>query len=431
MGAGFVGLFPDPPPPASQNELSGSIRVDAQGGMHLAYMGSPVNGAFPVRYGHCASQCGQVSSWTFTNVADGGNGLGKVLLALDPQGHPRIGFYKTGGPANNYAYASCDTGCTAASGWTSVLLGSGRDVSNFDSPDHFFALDPQGNPGMLYDDNGATHTGLFYATCSAGNCTGAGSWQETALSTDALKTFYRTALVYDAQSHPHFAYDLYDQGTGNEVFGYAECNGGGCTSAASWSSVNLYAIGGSSAFALAVNGQGQPRFAYFNGSISDPTMANTLVYGYCNGGCTSSAAAWSNYRIGTSSSDGANGLDLALNAQGLARVAFHTGGNSGSGDGVAVAVCDGNCESTSASWHRVQAFLDPAMDTADPIPPAAGCTTAFWIDTTCVTLAIDAAGNLAVANDAKHIQGGGSCTADGGAIVPDTYGVFLGLLPAP
>jgi hypothetical protein len=420
IAPGFVGLFPDKPAPG-QHQIAGSVKVDAQGGIHVAYMGS--GPPAPVRYGYCASQCGQGASWTFIDAADGGDGLGKVLILLDPQGHPRIGYYKTNAQgAGVYAYASCDSGCTSAGGWTTALLGTGSTVSNFDSADHFFALDPQGNPGMLYFDTTGAHTGLFYASCAGANCKSAASWQELQVST--TYSFLEFALVYDAQARPRFLYEAPDM-NGNEFLGYVECNGG-CSNAASWASVVLSPLGAGSAFALGVNSQGQPRIAMYTGATADPSKAKQLVYGYCNAATCSTAASWSAYPIGTDPSDGANGLDLAFNAKGLPVVAFFTGGQLSPTDGVAVAVCDAGCESASPSWRRAQAFLDPAMDTANPIPAAANCTTAFWQSKNRVTLALDSAGNLAITADAGHLQGGGSCTT----ITTDTDGVFLGLLPS-
>jgi len=376
-------FFLDHSPTAGDKSVSNaSVAIDAQGGMHVAYLSSPTRGGYAVRYGYCASSCGQLSSWTSVSVPGAGTtseGPGTTsgvagALAVDPQGHPRL----FSGSNSGFAYSECNGNCTSASGWTTVAVGPAKGGIH-----PAFAVDAQGRAAFAYLASGGKSSA--FVSCAA-NCTTATSWQTTQLpATTATLGVFKLAL--SATGAAYVAAERLGSGGGVDLF---ECDSN-CSAASSWNQGALTLASaadsgaaplGSSAFSLALDSQGRPRLA---------VAGSPGLYAWCDGSCTS-AQSWQASPLGSN----CKGTSLAIDAQDNPHVAYDEVRR------LHYDTCTSGCNSPSATWER--ATLDGDPQASAPITdnvcqyPAPGSSgVPSWSGGSDIALAVGASGAAIVA----------------------------------
>jgi hypothetical protein len=408
---------PTPPPTEAsgalfmqpQKKIAGpSIKVDAQGGMHLAYYGAvPLADKPAATYAYCpppAAQCGDSRKWSFLSMGDQ---IDEVQLQLTPQGHPRLllGYHDTAKFLRVYIYGECDSNCTAGeSSWAFVAVTvrslNAASYGDIYLPNRTFALDPQGRPAFaIYDNNYVNvepdHIGGYYFACQA-NCTQPGSWTETLFT---HRNGYNNELVsqpvlqFTSDGKPRILAMLYPlNGTGDNGIYYFSCDGA-CDNSASWQRT-LVADRGSGPYPtwdLALDGQNRPRVSFFKYDASDGT-GQTLFYLWCDASCTSSGG-WRMLNLGLPKGDGI-GANIELDPNGRPRIAYLDSENLG------YAWCDTNC-TNAAGWRHGYADDDQTMEQEYPIARPVTCSAGIW-DSYSPSFALDRQGNPRIAYDASY-----------------------------
>jgi hypothetical protein len=407
---------------------SAGMQVDAAGGMHVGYVQYPAAG-----YAYCAptADCSKVANWAITPLSLANN-IFKAQLVVTPDGRPRMILVVSYDPTSDrgyvtdtYWYAACESGCANSANWSMAFLGDSadNDTTIFDWSPHYFALDPQGRPRLVYGPlykvdpvTFAVQSYFVFATCDQ-SCTAtkldpatgkpvAANWTSTQIDGGLS----RPALAFTSAGLPRVA-GWSDDGSGLSFTAhYLECNSA-CTDPASWSVTPLPArnssLLGSASLVLRLNSQDRPRLAV------SPDQSD-LSYLSCNGAC-GTAGNWASRGIGLAQGDGSD-ADLRFDGQDHPRMSFRAATNpdtvpGGLGFGEAFGWCNANCESTSGSWQRQLAEPATQLDAEWPIPPPAGCQ-AGWIGGFRSSLALDSAGNPRIAYDAEHWHGVGSCSPD-------------------
>jgi hypothetical protein len=389
---------------------SASVATDMDGGIHLAYHyyeaagdGAPTNGV----YAYCASDCDKAEHWK--GVALGEN-VNEIQLALTADGRPRI-LYRVNSEETGsiFYYAECNQNCTASAGWSESAIASnlGMSIVEFsddEQPQRYFALDPDGHPRFVYSDRDTfvepDHLGTFYAYCDSG-CTDASQWSETRINKDnggvgqyRSEDFYYPALTFSATGQPRILAEGSTMQDESVLF-YVACDSG-CGNAAHWQSTALFERGSGSnvAYDIAINAQGHPRIAYFDGARLNGE-GETLSYAWCDQSC-SNATNWQRYDLQLGTKEGQE-PDLVLDAAGKPHIAsalYNQGG-------LAYSWCESDCESANGVWtHQLvesRDDLDQAWDVA--FPPH--CDGGVW-DGLTPTLALDQAGNAIFGYDATY-----------------------------
>jgi hypothetical protein len=415
--AGPAGLEPPPPPPDGaegalfmqpERKVAGpSLKVDAQGGMHIAYYDSvPLAENPAATYAYCpppASQCGDGSKWTYLRIGDQ---IDQVQLQLNAAGQPRllIGQHLTGDYREVYYYGECASSCaTSLDSWSFLEVTSrslaASGISDYYLPTRSFALDPQGHPAFVFYDQDTIpepdHTGGYYLSCQA-DCTTAGSWTEARFTHrsgyfDELVT--QPVLAFTADGNPRILANLYPlNGTGPEGIHYFACDQG-CEDDTNWERTLIIERGSGPypVWDLELDAQSRPRVAYFRYDASDGTD-ETLFYLWCDTNCTADGS-WQTLDLGLPKGDGI-GADLELNTAGHPRIAYLTSADLG------YAWCDSGC-TTAQDWQHGYADNDDQMTADYPIALPITCSAGIW-DSYSPSLALDSAGNPRFAYDASY-----------------------------
>lgn len=270
-----------------------SLAFDAKGNPHIAYSSGGPN--HELKYASKSD-----GSWTVESVDGPSRSCAGWLstdlgwyasLAFDAESKPHIAYYdmseiREGEHANNLKYAN-----RTASGWTVETVDTPGDVGKFAS----LALDAEGNARVAYFDN--TNRDLKYASKSGGNWT-----VETVAATGSVG--WDSSLALDAGGNPHIAYYEMTEWMRDGDLKYASKGGG------SWVVETVDTTGevGENA-ALALDDQGNPHIAYYDGTNHD------LKYARKNG------TTWT---IETVDAIGNVGLyaSLVLDTQGNPRIAY-------------------------------------------------------------------------------------------------------------
>jgi hypothetical protein len=419
-GSFFIVPLPDIDRPTSHP----TVRVDAAGGVHVAFTpqtSEPGSTVRPVYYAYCPGQCASPAAFTIVPLGDQ---VQYANLALDPAGHPRLLLRLATGNMFAYQYWMCDSGCTNAAQWTSGTVGYAyaRPVGWGEPFSQFFALDPQGRPRFVYYDAGAddqdTHWGVFYASCDT-SCTQAANWSEVRLLDDTYASTF--ALALGPAGQPRLAYYTYDPDNLLQFLAYAECQAT-CSSAGGWSGATLAATVSASVsefatFSLRADATGRPRLALYTGTGQGGSLApNTLYYLACDAASCAQTADWSALDLGFTETHGEAGVDLALDPQGRPRIAYHA--PLAAGFGLYYAWCNTGCLASAQNWQTQEVEPSEQVDQELPIPPSPGCpfpqcnppipacTVSFWDTGVRPSLALDPAGHPRIAYDADHHQGG-------------------------
>lgn len=392
--AGARGAFPTDP--ASGHTYSPSIAIDGAGRIHVAMVSSPGT----VSYSTCASNCGAAASWSTVAVGPTGFlGLTRTQLQVDAAGHPRILFlFTTGGGADEYRYAACDTACSTASSW-SVVAAAKATGSGQDEEIRSFALDAQGHPGFVRVETGGGTRGLYYERCVAASCTSAASWTETLVGADDATSDYNGfTMAYDAAGAVHLALRAPTMPSGSAIY-YLRC-ASGCNVDTNWTNTALYPGGISGDVQLRVDSSNRPRLAYY--SDFSTASASQVVYASCNTACAD-VANWSAFTVGIPAQNGKLAMDLALDPAGHPRIVYD---RLDTPVGVGLAACDTGCEAVGSTWSLSEPESMLQLEAAAPVAVATGCSTSLWMKGQEERLAVGPAGEIRIAYAAVHQQGG-------------------------
>lgn len=425
-------------PTTATNTENASVAIDKNGGVHMAFTSyTSYNGGYPIFYGYCAANCGVKTSWTITTVGNAGMYGGFVLLEVDPSNRPRMVLYQQVNLLDDgqYQYAQCNSGCTAASGWTIVSLqvvAAGPDATRY------FTLDAQGRPRFLYNDTDSVndHRGTYYAYCDSG-CTSKANWHETEISESYL--LYDFSLAFTSSGGVRMAYR--NAAGYPDTLNYVEC-GSTCTDANNWNEVPLVnPLGSGGSFALDLDTQGRPRIAYYTGYISSTSADNDLLwYAWCNSSCLQ-AGSWTHRSAGLPKGYGEY-VDFVVDAQNKLHFAYLVDDTTNSIYGMGYTVCTANCTgSTAPTWSDQMVETGDDLNASDPVAVQSGCSISAWLDVgEEPSLAVDALGQPRVGYNAVHYQGG-TCSIHedirlvrygqlGNAVppVPKPYRVFMPML---
>lgn len=384
-----------------------SIKVDAQGGMHLAYYDSVPLAEMPAAtYAYCpppASQCDDGSKWSYLSIGDQ---IDEVQLQLTPEGYPRllVGYHDLANFAEVYFYGECNSNCTASEdSWNFIAVTqrslNASGIGDTYLPKRTFALDPQGRPAFVFYDQNTQpepdHTGGYYYSCQA-SCTEDGSWIEGRFT--HRNGYYdelvgQPVLQFTSDGKPRILALLYPlNGTGEDGIYYFACDNG-CDDDANWQRalVTERGSGPYPAWDLELDAQNRPRAVFFKYDAID-SSAQTLFYLWCDANCAN-GGTWEVLDIGLPKGDGI-GADIELDTAGRPRIAYLNSTQLG------YAWCNGNCGSAT-DWQYGYGDSDEAMEQEYPIARPITCNAGLW-DSYSPSLALDSQGNPRMAYDASY-----------------------------
>ena len=377
------------------NTAAPSIEVDAQGGTHAVYPAYAGGNAY---YAYCAADCRGQSDVKVVMLPTQGT-VSNVMLALDSNGRPRVllsAFQKL-------YYASCDSGCTSASGWKvdQILDHAGdREVSG-----EALALDPSGHPRFLmhtyraYLGIGQKPPKTWYATCDAA-CDAAASWNYSEI---AQEIWEGSSLRFDRAGGAHLAtvIDMNDgDQAGQKLAAYLECKGA-CTGEDAWNGIGFVkpyesdfeAVRMQPTVSLALTHVGAPRVVVLGENDGKP---KNIIYFQCDQDCTEDH--WQGAVVSNHDKIAA-GLDLALDASDKPRLVYTLDYNIG------LAYCDSEpCGGPTANWDLTKVELGHDIP-ADEIFLWENCTVSAWF-LHSPSLALTKDGKPRVGYQARDISGG-------------------------
>lgn len=389
---------------------SGSMLVDAQGGLHLAYADYLPAAEHPAAiYLYCApgALCNNASSWKGVFMGDGVN---EVQLTLTSNGQPRLlirAHSQTAGFDLDYFYAECNHNCTSPSPWAFTWIASSYGTSIFDinddtSPQRSFALDRQDRPRFIYQDRNypiePDHIGAFYMSCDAG-CADRNNWSETRISQandfSGYEVFGYPALAFTASGQPRVA-TMLNTLDGELAFFYVACDSN-CDDVNQWQRVKLFErdSGPKVSWDIEVDQNDRPRIAFYKGATLDNT-GDQLYFVSCNSSSCLDVGDWQKLNLGLGSGVGKH-PDLELTAQGQPRIAFIRN----LGDGLGYTWCNSGCEATLANWHNMVVETATTLDTEYPVARPPHCLVGMWSGLTPV-LSLDTGGHPRVAYDGAY-----------------------------
>lgn len=380
--------------------------VDAQHGWHMAYA-QYGSGSHPAWYAYCANRpaaaCADPAAWQRVALGDY---VDEVQLALTPAGAPRMLLSVSRSQAEGefgtiFVYAACDRSCDAAASWslTRVAETSYSDVQQFDMPQHWFALDPQGRPRFIYRKQYIMQElGTMYVACDSG-CDDAAGWSETAISLGdeyQQDIFTLPALAFSSSGQPRIISGMIPV-QGDEGVYYLACDDD-CMQHSNWQRVRLLERGQGPAalWDIALTSADQPRIAVYQEDTADG--GNALIYAWCDADCLDDQS-WLGTSLDLGAGEGQQ-ADLALDTLNRPRIAYR----SGSGSGLAYTWCDSGCEEAGALWQARLMDADSDLDRDLPLPVPPACEQAAWSGGHRPALSLDAAGNPRIASDALRLM---------------------------
>jgi hypothetical protein len=385
-----------------------SLKVDAQGGMHIVYHNAvPLAEKPAMTYGYCpppAAQCGDARKWSYLSQGDA---VDQAQLALTPEGHPRVlvGLHNTEAFEEWLFYGECNTNCTvSADNWTFVQVATQSlnavSISDSERPRRSFALDAHGHPGFVYYDKDYVnkepdHTGGYYYSCQT-NCTNRANWSEahfTRTSGYYNELIDAPVLQYTSDGRPRVLAVLYPLNETGAPYGlyYFTCDIA-CATASAWgrTMIDERTSGPYPAWDLELDTQNNPRVAYLK--YKDGSSNRTLWYEWCNNAC-SNGANWNKTSVGVPDDEGI-GADLELDSAGRPRMAFLTSSKLG------YVWCNGSC-ATAQGWQHGYGDSDDQMTQDYPVALPVTCNNAIWY-TYSPSLALDKDGNPRIAYDGSY-----------------------------
>lgn len=377
------------------NTAAPSIEVDAQGGTHAVYPAYAGGNAY---YAYCPANCRGESDVKVVVLPTQGT-VANAMLALDSSGRPRVllsSFQKL-------YYASCDTGCTSASGWhIDEILDhdSDREVSG-----EALALDPSGHPRFLmhtyraYLGIGQKTPKTWYASCDSA-CGNAENWSYSEI---AQEIWEGTSLRFDRSGGAHIATVInVNEGerAGQKLSAYLECTGA-CTDKDDWNGIGFIkpyesqveAVTVRPTVSLALTRAGAPRVVVLGESEGKP---KNIIYFQCDHDCAHDN--WQGAVVSNHDQIDA-GLDLALDANDHPRLVYTLSYNIG------LAYCDQEpCGGPTANWDLTKVELSRDIP-PDQIFLWENCTVGAWF-LHSPSLALTKDGKPRVGYQARDISGG-------------------------
>ncbi len=394
------------------------LGVDAAGGLHAVfYLRNYGDGPEHFNYyGYCSPQadCTLRAAWVLVRLTDG---FPHQQIRVTPDGRARVLFFQDaplsyGSDRTLYRYATCERACAEGANWSVGDLWTVQDFTGgyaLDHASHQFALDALGRPRFVYrhgtewlEAEGRYETTEYYALCNTG-CATAANWQryrlpENTFSRSYSDGFERTALALTSDGRPAFFSVLPIPGTGTSETGdnylvYVECVRD-CEAAGWWSTpapiLPISDLGEATSWTLAFS-EGRPRLAV------KPGRHEPLWYAWCDGECSNNQN-WYGYPVQFGDAE-ARHPALALDAQGLPRMAFNQGVDLG------YAWCERDCETASPLWRYTTAERASALNQDVPVPvPPGDCKRGWWTAGYRPSLSLDAAGNPRIAHDGEFLM---------------------------
>lgn len=375
-GSGTAAADPGAFFPATDQESASIAMVhDSRGVSHMAHTGYDGKTKDNIYYGACdAADCGAgIGDWKKATIPF--PRAYKVQLAVTSKGKPRLYVISRSSPEETsynrtYSYGECDGDCTEAGNWTFTDVAKSGDnliseVLAMQVPDRTFVLDAEDRPRFIYTDANYTiepdHYGAFVMACDS-NCTQSANWTETDLAMhlrqgSRTEQFGKPVIAVAANGTIGVIARVYafDE-DGNEMKSglyYYQC-GADCASKSNWTRAFVNDTGGGSypspTWDLAFTRDGRPRIAQFAGAGMEnrEDLSRELIYLWCDANCTSEAS-WNGSAVGPGNGTGES-ADLVLDDQDRPRIAMLTKTND-----TALAVCNEDCESSTAKWTSVLA----------------------------------------------------------------------------
>ena len=243
------------------------IAIDTNGTLHIShYTGSSL------QHSTCSSSCSTASSWTTTSVTSV-TLLWEISMTTDSNNSIHI-LYTEGNPTRDLNYATCSSGCTSSSSWSTVELNAPSTSTTI------------GKQSIAVDSNNGIHityqvdTNLTYAACSS-SCTSASSWTNTTVDTDTV-AYARGEIAIDSNDHLYISYAKGSSSTASNLT-YATCSSS-CTSSSSWTNTTFDTNGGSER-SMALDSNDRVHISYHSGS-TDKSLRylavepSSIVYAY-------------------------------------------------------------------------------------------------------------------------------------------------------
>ena len=243
------------------------IAIDTNGTLHISHWtGSSL------QHSTCSSSCSTASSWTTTSVTSVTQQM-RISMTTDSNNSIHI-LYSEGYPTRDLNYATCSSGCTSSSSWSTVELNA-SSTSTFIG-DQSIAVDSNNGIHITYQFN----TNLTYATCSS-SCTSASSWTNTTVP--PVKALYGLGeIAIDSNDHLYISYAKGSSNAASKLT-YATCSSS-CTSASSWTNTTFDTNGGNQR-SMALDSNDRVHISYHSGS-TDKSLRylavepSSIVYAY-------------------------------------------------------------------------------------------------------------------------------------------------------
>lgn len=381
---------------------SSAIQRDKSGGLHAGYyFYESQNDGAPnyAMYAYCATGCDQVANWAKVKLAKDRDVI-EVQLALTSAGHPRmlIRADSTVFPGGkDYLYAACDQNCTSESSWQLGYVATTHgtdifDVTDDDSPQRSFKLDPQDRPRFLFQDRNYAYAepdlyGHYYASCDS-NCTAGTSenptWKRTRITDEFTENFrfeYEIldfpSLTFSKAGGPRVLANVIPTSKSPTPQGlyYFACDSG-CDQRANWQRIYLLDRGSGTevSWDLELDNQDRPRLAFYRGTGS--ILAEKLLYLWCNEQCLDQATKDDHWQFNDPGVEVTNGRhpDLELDSQQRPRIAY----SDQSAGGLGYVWCNTACESDNAVWQHQTVDNNTALQQSWPVALPLSCDTGLW-----------------------------------------------------
>lgn len=237
----------------AQRYVGPSLALDGTGRPRISY---EYNSA--VEYSYCDSSCSSASSWSPMTAdssvgdyaASGISSATQTSIALDSSGNPRLAYYMQ--VTGDLRYSYCDSGCGSVLSWVKTTVAS----SNYSGRYASLYLDISNRPRIAHEEYAGTLYYLDYSYCDS-NCGSSSNWL-TARNINGASTWNDQYGVY---------YFSNQKGYNNP---------------------------------LKIDQFGGPNHIDFMYGGSGASGSNTLSYGYCLTGC-SSTGSWAKSSYGTNS----------------------------------------------------------------------------------------------------------------------------------
>jgi hypothetical protein len=259
-------------------------------------------------------------------------------------------------------YAYCASDCSSTGRFAAVALGDGLG-------DAQIQLTAAGKPRLLLATQPVS-TSLIqheYWSCDS-NCLQSGGWTKTVV-VEAGTPFFPSnsestqSFALDAQGRPHFIFPSNPIGSGSPLGGtyLASCDTA-CTSAAQWRLAQLDEDEWKNA-ALAINAQGLPRIAYSKIELAEPYLP---VFSYLECATRDCAAGVSRMALAVTTTAGTmstSTFSMRLTTNGGPRIALYTGTGDGGNLGpnqLFYVTCDASCGTQIGQWRALNLGLPAA-----------------------------------------------------------------------